>query len=270
MATGFASSVTSVQYTIAGIDYNIAATATGPSPFTTTANLGAAQYGTYRIYATPTWSGPTTTTPPSPPLTFTYAPTCTPTTTTTTTIPVTTATTTLPPAAAALTLSVPTNVVPGELITGSVTNVLPSDTITVASGATIVQTLVSSASISFRAPAAGTYSASVSRNGTTMSSAALTVAALPSLAVSGSMKEGFPLNATIAGPLDASDRVRIDTLGQAEICAACTDPAVNKPAARASRSRTHQKPEHTRYAYYDVIKASRYRPSRSIRSRKQR
>ena len=63
-----------------------------------------------------------------------------------------------------------------------------------------------------------------------MSSASFTVTAPPTLSVAGSMKEGFPLTAAITGPLDSNDRVRIDTLGQAEICAACTDPAVNKPA----------------------------------------
>jgi Bacterial Ig domain len=130
-----------------------------------------------------------------------------------------------------ISLNVPANVVPGELITGTITNVLSNDIVSVRASGTVVQTLVASPTVSFRAPSAGNYSVVVERNGTAMTSAPFTVNPVPAVSLNGSFKEGFPLNVNLTGTLDSSDRVRIDTLGQADLCAACTDPTINKPAA---------------------------------------
>ncbi len=139
---------------------------------------------------------------------------------------------------ATLTLSVPSNVVPGEIITGTITNVLPTHTVTVerdtgvgSSVWTQEQTLVASPIISLRASGPGRYRVAVRRDTTVMTSAEFIVKPAPTIAATGSLKAGFPLNVNLGGFLDPTDRVRIDTLGQADLCAACTDPTINKPAA---------------------------------------
>ncbi len=93
------------------------------------------------------------------------------------------------------------------------------------------QTLVASPIISLRASSPGRYRVAVRRDATVMTSAEFFVKPAPTIAATGSLKAGFPLNVNLGGFLDPTDRVRIDTLGQADLCAACTDPTINKPAA---------------------------------------
>ena len=104
---------------------------------------------------------------------------------------------------ATLTLSVPSNVVPGEIITGTITNVLPTDTVTVerdtgvgSSVWTQEKTLVASPIISLRAIGPGRYPKAVCRDTTVMTSAEFIVKPAPTIAATGSRQEaGFPLTA---------------------------------------------------------------------------
>jgi hypothetical protein len=224
--------VASITYNFIGNGMGQIVTANGPAPFSTTKTLA---NGTYTLNATANWAYniyPAATTPN--PTTFTIASECAPPPTTTTTLPpttTTTTTTTLPPANASISLNVPTNVVPGEVVTGTITNVLPTDTVTIRIARNKIQTLVASPTISFRAPTAGLYDVAIERNNVLMASAPFLVTTPPTVALTGSFKEGFPLDVNLTGTLDPTDRVRIDTLGQADLCAACTDPGINKPAA---------------------------------------
>jgi hypothetical protein len=204
-----------------------------PGPYTVTKTL---TYDTYTVRARSTFQvypGYT-----SNPVTFTIAPTCTPTTTTTTTPPstttTTTTTTTTPPPPSGISLTLPNAPVAREILTANISNALPADTVEILDGTgAVVDSYGALSTVRFIAPKSGSYNVRVTRDGNPMSSAALTVLPFPTLSVSSTSDfvEGFPLQVSVTGTLEPTDRLRLDTAGQADDCPTCTDPTLNIAAA---------------------------------------
>jgi hypothetical protein len=232
-ADGFADQVTKVTYNMIGNGVGVIVPANAPGPFTKTVALTG--YDTYSVQAVVTWAG---TTPPAPAtqITFTYAPTCTP--TTTTTLPPTTTTTTtttgppLPPPVVAI--NVPTGAIAGQAISVSVANASNGDSVSIlpanqqptdrfgsqAAGPTV------QFSVPSRTLTNDTFRAVAFRNGAPVaSSPTFTVTPTPTLSVTSpdDFYAGYRVTANLSGMLQPGDRVRIDTIGQSDACPACIE-----------------------------------------------
>lgn len=129
----------------------------------------------------------------------------------------------------------PANAVRRDEIVAYVSNGLLDDVLQIVNTTTgdVVQRYRPLTMTSFPAPAAGTYRIEIIRNETVSASIEFVIIAPPTMELVSTSNyiEGYPLTVNLNGPIDPDDRVRMDVLGQADICPPCSDPAINKAAS---------------------------------------